>query len=311
MTPPPVPLRSRARTHSHIAAPLIVASSSVAFPFVAAPSARAQSPNPRPAQAPFQGTTSQVDLTSPANQEKLRALPVVEAVVSNDPAYKQTLTFEGYKLEDVMGLFGAWKEKLDEGHLLRLVAADGFMQSVPLSKSLFERKGVVAFREKGRSGNDPFRSFAFGKEMITPAPFYLVWDNTSYSDKRYPWPWQLVRLEIASLKELHAAAFPESSERAVRDGFQVFAARCISCHTVNLTGGTAGSEFNVPKNVTEYLAKDFFKGFVVSPQSYRARSKMSPHDYLTAREIDDVWSYLRSMRTQKICATKKACEAIE
>jgi mono/diheme cytochrome c family protein len=182
--------------------------------------------------------------------------------------------------------------------------------SAPL-QNLFEGKGVVAFRDVSVPAAQKWATFPFGKGQITPAPFFLVWDGISYSNKKFPWPWQLAKIQLASFDELYGAAFPKSTDVPVRKGFEVFRQHCISCHSINLAGGTAGMEMNVPKNITEYWNQDHFTQFVRNPESYRARAKMTPKEHLTSEEMGLLWTYLKAMGNEKICSDMESCKKVK
>ena len=201
-------------------------------------------------------------------------------------------TYEGFWLEDLLALAGVDASSGDE---IWFRCADGYTPTMPLA-NLGKQKGLVAFREKGAPGG--WEKVRQGKTLISPAPYYLVWDTDQDS---YPWPYQLVGIEVVSFKEKFDRIFPAGEEptTAVYRGFEHFRARCLRCHSLNLQGGDVGPELNVPKNITEYWDEKVLVQFIKNPGDFRARSKMPPSPQLTDQDLQDLLSYLRWIRERK------------
>jgi mono/diheme cytochrome c family protein len=163
-------------------------------------------------------------------------------------------------------------------------------------------------RDLDRPANDPWEPFTQGKEMITPAPFYLVWRAIDGGDANYKWPYQLVSLSIESVdRRYEKAAPPAGASAQVQQGFRLFVQHCASCHSVNLAGGDLGPELNVPRNITEYWPAGHLAAFIRAPDSYRAGSKMPGFGHLADAEHAAILAYLAAMRERKICSDSKAC----
>ena len=236
-------------------------------------------------------------------------LPLVTAKV-DDQSYKRPMTYEGYRLVDVLRkFFPKLGEQRKAGEQLVLRAADGYAPTMSLERAL-KGKGVIAIRDLSRPKSDPWAALRQGKKMISPAPYYLVWPGVDPKDPAYKWPYQLVEIDIVPAAAVFGAARPGAKatrRKRVRHGFALFAENCISCHSVNLVGGTLGPELNVPRNVTEYWAPSHLRRFIRNASSYRARSKMPPFPDLSRRDVDDLLTYLAAKGKEKICGAGKPC----
>ena len=62
--------------------------------------------------------------------------------------------------------------------------------------------------------NKKWQDFKFGKQTMTPAPFYLVWPKKGLDEWRYPWPFQLVSLSLQPAKTYYGAAAPVTNTDA-------------------------------------------------------------------------------------------------
>ncbi len=229
-------------------------------------------------------------------------------VAIEDPVYRKPKRYAGYALTGL--LRKAWPEVdrwAEQGAELVFHCADGYAPSMDLARAL-SAQGIVAVRDLDRPANDPWEPFTRGKEMITPAPFYLVWPAIDGADTNYKWPYQLVSLSIESFdRRYEKATPPHGASDAAQRGFRLFVQQCASCHSVNLAGGDLGPELNVPRNVTEYWLPEHLAAFIKAPDSYRTGSKMPGFGHLAEAEHAAILAYLRAMRERKICFGGKAC----
>lgn len=221
-------------------------------------------------------------------------LPVVSYTVK-EFAYKKEKTFQGFPTLKLLEL-GAAGIPQDTDEVL-FIAADGFEAPVSLAY-LKEHESILAFQEKDRK--DRWEKFQHGKEMTTPAPFYLIWREGTGIVGDSNWPFKVVKLELISFKKRYEKMYPNGAEQAVLNGFQTFKNNCMQCHSMNLQGGVVGPELNAPKNVTEYWSKDNLVAFIKNSQSFRYRSKMPPFPRLKEDEIDGILKYLEFMKDRKV-----------
>jgi mono/diheme cytochrome c family protein len=261
------------------------------------------------APAPDPGVIASLDLVALKGAGELDALEVVEATVALDPAYHAAMRYRGWRLKDVLALMPELAGLDASKHELRMVALDGYTVTAPLA-GLLEGQGVIAFEDAARPGGQPWATFMQGKREITPAPLYLVWDNTPYGPK-FPWPYQLARVAILSTEAAYGRAYPTHAleDAEVMAGFALYKQRCMSCHSINLSGGVVGPELNVPRNVTEYWTEANIRALVHNPRSFRARSVMPGFPDLTDADLDVILRYLRAMAGAKLCDTAESCEA--
>jgi mono/diheme cytochrome c family protein len=242
-----------------------------------------------------------------SGSERLSTLETHRVTIAYDPAYQREVRYEAWSLSDVLELFPDVEARARRDDMaITFVASDGYRATEPLRPIWEARKrGYVAFRDLS-AGARKWKPFRVGKFRITPAPFYLVW--TGARDPALPWPYQLVRIELAPLGEAFAQAFPK--DPAARRGFEVFRRNCMSCHSVNLAGGSVGPELNVPRNVTEYWIAEELAPYVRNAGAYHFRARMPAFESLTEQQIADVVRYLRTMKDEKVCSSAAECEQL-
>jgi mono/diheme cytochrome c family protein len=210
----------------------------------------------------------------------------------DDPVYKRKKLYEGFWLKDLLKLTGLGEVDGDE---IAFQCADGYTPSMPLAL-LARQKGMLAFRDvKNKAGWEKLRQ---GKALISPAPFYVVWDT---KDEAYPWPYQVVGIEVIQFKKKYDRIYPEDETKtsAVFRGFDRFRSQCLRCHSLNLQGGDLGPELNVPRNITEYWDEGTLKEFIRDASKFRARSKMPPFPQLKDEELEQLLEYLKWMKGHK------------
>jgi mono/diheme cytochrome c family protein len=237
--------------------------------------------------------------------DRLSSLQTHLITVANDRVYKRAMRYQAWALSDVLALLPDVADRaLRDDAAITFIASDGYRATEPLLALWNQRRrGYLAFRDV-RAGGERWKSIRVGKSQTTPAPYYLVW--TGADDPSLPWPYQLVAMEVAPISEIFADALP--GDPAARPGFEVFRANCMSCHSVNLTGGSVGPELNVPRNVTEYWVPGELAPYIRNAGAYRFRSHMPAFDSLTDEQIADVVRYLRALKAEKVCRSPADCE---
>ena len=232
------------------------------------------------------------------NQSQLP--PPVKITVDQDPVYKTKKVYEGYPLKEILKTIPSLQGFSPNETIIVFTAADGYDVSIPYKDAMSEQ-GFIAFRDLAAPNNKEWVEFKFGRKMITPAPYYLVWPKQGLNKWKYPWPFQLVNISFQPASIYFGSAAPANKSADVKKGFILFSQYCIRCHSINLTGGQVGPELNVPRNVTEYFKENELAGFILNAPSYRAGTKMPVFDDLiNQNEMEDLLDYLKQMKLEKI-----------
>ncbi|MEF3073931.1 cytochrome c [Methylobacter sp. Wu1] len=226
-------------------------------------------------------------------------LPKPETVkIDHDPVYKSAKEYEAYPLSEILKKIPMPPSLKADELVVVFTAADGYNVSMAYQDAMAEQ-GFIAFKDNAAEPQK-WQEFKFGKQTVTPAPFYLVWPKKGLDEWRYPWPFQLVSLSLQPAKTYFGAAAPAKADDRVNNGFKLFSRYCIRCHSVNLAGGEVGPELNVPKNVTEYFKEQELPGFIRNATAYRAGTKMPSFESLiTPDDAQDIVQYLKQMSLEK------------
>jgi mono/diheme cytochrome c family protein len=224
----------------------------------------------------------------------------VTHVSIEDPYYQKRKSFLACPLRNVLregfGIADSELARLD----VIFRAADGYSKPSPGALAM-EDGGWLAFSDADRGTLDAPAWDPIDRRQVDPAPFYVVWANEPQRNThRYPWPYQLVQIELASLAETYpftvpANAAPGSPERA---GYEIFRGECIACHSMNGEGGKVGPELNVPRSIVEYRPEAQIREYIRNPASFRYTS-MPAHEHLGDAELDALVAYFRTMSRSK------------
>lgn len=230
----------------------------------------------------------------------LKAGCSVQKVELDDPYYGQKKTFLACPLAQVIQLgFGQSIQSL-AGESFVLRARDGYAK--PASGAVLAEPGAfLAFADADHMRGDDPGWQPIDRKQIDPAPYYLIWAQATQDDiHKYPWPYQLNSIEIASLDTLYPHMVPRDAapDSPARAGYDVFRNNCISCHAINGEGGTVGPELNVPQSIVEYRPAEQIKAYVRDPATFRYTS-MPPHPDLSDRQLDDLIAYFTAMKSLK------------
>jgi len=179
-------------------------------------------------------------------------------------------------------------------------ASDGYAK--PSAGALLtEDGGWLAFTDADRGSLEKPAWDPIDRRQVDPGPFYVVWAREAQRDThRYPWPYQLVQIELTSLATTYPLAVPAGAKSGSPElaGYDIFKSECIACHAVNGQGGKVGPDLNVPRSIVEYRPEDQIKQYIRDPASFRYTS-MPAHKHLVDAQLDALVAYFRVMSRNK------------
>lgn len=232
----------------------------------------------------------------PINEESIAQLrkqhPLASAEV-DDPVYKRRQQYQGFWLRDVL------QDLSHAGHpesdvYVRFRCKDGYLPIMPLARAMGAR-GLIAIRDVNAPQGADWQPAPGSETSSTPAPSYLVWVSPPGGPDEYPWPYQMVAIELVASSEALAGLDPDGS----KPGQELFVTHCLKCHAINGVGGAFGPELNSPCSVTEYWNPRLLSRFIANAGSIRAGSKMPNFDSLPEKDIQAIVEYLHSMAGHK------------
>ncbi len=149
---------------------------------------------------------------------------------------------------------------------------------------------MIAIRDANAPESQDWQALP-GSGILTLAPSYLVWVSLPSGPEEYPWPYQMVAIELVTSSDALAGLGLDG----LKPGRELFVAHCLKCHAINGVGGTFGPELNSPCSVTEYWNPRLLSRFIVNAGSIRDGTKMPKFDSLPTKDIQAIIQYLHSM----------------
>ena len=230
------------------------------------------------------------------NEEAIRQLrdkhplALVEVL---DPVYKRKQRYEGFWLRDVLKDLSPISQP-ESGAYLRFRCKDGYLPIMPLARAL-AGQALLAIRDANAPPGDNWQPLPGSATPSNFGPGYLVWVSPPGDTDEYPWPFQIVAIELVS----SADALSGLALDGEKQGYELFVKHCVKCHAINGVGGTFGPELNSPCSVTEYWNPWLLSRFIANAESVRAGTRMPNFQSLPGTDIQAIVAYLRSMSSHK------------
>jgi mono/diheme cytochrome c family protein len=224
--------------------------------------------------------------------------PTQHINVADDPVFHQAKRYEGLPLKDVLEKYTKIRSLDPSKTQIVFECEDGYNPSMSLQKVLAKRAFIAVRDSDAPQGQDWINPKKEGREMKI-APFYVVYTDVPAADISYKWPYNLVKISLASASDELAVIFPKDDDTVVK-GYELFRVNCLTCHALNKVGGKMGPELNAPMNVTEYWQIEHLKKFVKAPSAYRHDCKMPAQGHLSSKEIDEIVQYLQYIAKHKV-----------
>src|SRR5579864_1074146 len=214
------------------------------------------------------------------------------SVEVNDPVYKRKQRYQGLWLRDVLKDLGQGYP--ETGVYVRFRCKDGYLPIMPLARAM-GGQGLIAIRDANAPQGEDWQPLPGSGAASTLAPSYLVWLSPAGDPEEYPWPYQMVAIELVSSSDALAGLDADGA----KPGHELFVTHCLKCHAINGVGGTFGPELNSPCSVTEYWNPRLLSRFIKNAGSMRAGTKMPNFDSLPEKDIRVIVEYLQSMARHK------------
>ena len=123
-----------------------------------------------------------------------------EVSVPNDFVYKSEKKYKGIPLKKILEA-KVPLHKLDQTNIrLLFICDDNYLVSMTLEKALSKSAYVVIRDLEAPKGQD-WINFSKKGKSVTPAPFYMVWEDAPEGDQSYVWPYQLNTIQLNEIQK--------------------------------------------------------------------------------------------------------------
>jgi mono/diheme cytochrome c family protein len=171
----------------------------------------------------------------------------VQVRVQNHPVYEGgTKTYTAFPMRPLLDHFWSIDPKhIHPNQVVFIETDDGYVSKIPLSAFYEKQQGYLAFQETftqntaaAKSKDGKWSLVNMNGKMVSPGPFYIVWDTV----KDYPvgWPFQIRSIALVNWDESQYTKLlkPKSTVAALQQGYQLFQSNCSSCHSLYYQGAS-------------------------------------------------------------------------
>ena len=229
---------------------------------------------------------------------------ISKTVVKEDPVFRGSRAYEGYPLALVLHKL---EPKVSQSAWIRFVCRDGYAPEIPLKK-VFSGSPFLATRSLKQAARDGWEPIVEGGKPVSPGPAYLVWTGPNERPEEFPWPYQIVAIEVFQGPP-ESIKVASGTDEIASHGFQVFSTRCLKCHSLNGYGGVMGPELISPCSVTQYWNGELLEAYIRKPQSVRANAKMPSNEDLSSSDLASIVAYLKYLTDREGSSSSHHCPA--
>ena len=219
-----------------------------------------------------------------------------QAIASlNDPVYHKDKEFLAIELLPFLEKYLTEIKTVNASqHKIVFTCEDGYQPEMPLQKFMAV-KSFLAIADLGVNKETKWENLQKDGHPMKVDPYYIFYDpsQVSTTDFSYSRPYNLVSISIEPIQKNSLVA-PKIGTDAYA-GYEIFMARCKTCHALGGIGGKMGPELHTPKNISTYWKREDLVNFIVNPAKYRDNVKM-PALGLSIKEAEQVVSYLEYLQ---------------
>ena len=177
---------------------------------------------------------------------------------------------------------------------------DEYKSYVPVSQ-LLRYNSILSYQ---RADGDAFVRISTRTKTLTPlAPLYLVWDMRLVPKAE--------RDALSSAYQIHVINMISKSvkttetDNKIVKGYGYYKQYCINCHSVGSRGGKIGPNL-IERNVIETRGAEYFKKYVLNPQSMNPKSTMLAFNVTNKEDIvDHVIEFLKFAKAPEAALTSE------